>query len=59
MNAYWERNIIITVLEIAHLVLNGKMGEDVCERVLDELDICDDDADILAENIDKILNEER
>lgn len=59
MTEYWERNLMITALEIAHLVLSGKVGGDACECVLSELDISDEDADILSQNIDKILNEER
>lgn len=59
MTEYWERNLMITALEIAHLVLSGKVGGDACECVLNELDISDEDADILSQNIDKILNEER
>jgi len=46
-----EFNITVTAMEIASLILSGKMGEDVCERVLEELDINNDEAGCLEQNI--------
>jgi hypothetical protein len=46
-----EFNITVAAMEIASLILSGKMGEDVCERVLEELDINDDEAGCLEQNI--------
>jgi hypothetical protein len=33
------------------MVLTGKCGDDACERVLEELDISDDEAGCLEQNI--------
>ena len=46
-----EFNITVAAMEIASLILSGKMGEDVCERVLEELDINNDEAGCLEQNI--------
>ena len=46
-----EFNITMAAMEIASLVLSGKLGGDVCERVLGELDINDDEAGCLEQNI--------
>jgi hypothetical protein len=46
-----EFNITVAAMEIASLILSGKMGEGVCERVLEELDINNDEAGCLEQNI--------
>ena len=53
----WEENIRITAMEIAYMVLTGKLGEDVCEHALEELDISDDEAGVLEQNLETILDE--
>lgn len=54
----WEKNVILTSMEIAWMVLNGQMGEDVCEGVLEALDINNDEAGVLEQNLESILEEE-
>ncbi|MBW1854964.1 MAG: hypothetical protein JRJ00_09850 [Deltaproteobacteria bacterium] len=41
----------VTAMEIAHMVLTGKCGDEVCERVLEALDINNDEAGCLEQNI--------
>ena len=53
-----EFNITVAAMEIASLILSGKMGEDVCERVLEELDINNDEAGCLEQNISAWLESE-
>jgi hypothetical protein len=53
----WEENIRLTAMEIAYMVLTGRLGEDVCERVLEELDINDDEAGVLEANLEAFLEE--
>jgi len=53
----WEHNMMMAATEIAHMVLSGKLGEDVCERVLEELDISDDEAGCLEQNLENWLEE--
>lgn len=53
----WEENIRLTAMEIAYMVLTGKLGEDVCERALEELDINDDEAGVLEANLEAFLDE--
>ena len=47
----FEFNMIVFAMEIAYMVLTGKCGDDACERVLEELDISDDEAGCLEQNI--------
>lgn len=54
----WEFNITMTAYEIAHMVVSGKLGEDVCERVLAELDINNDEAGCLEQNLEDFLKGE-
>lgn len=54
----WEQNIHLTAMEIASMVLRGQLGDDVCERALEELDISDDEADILRQNLEIYLEAE-
>lgn len=54
----WERNMHLTAMEIAWMVLSGQLGEDVCERVLEELDINNDEASVLEQNLESALEEE-
>ena len=54
----WEKNIHLTSMEIAWLVLSGRMGESVCEKILEALDINDDEAGVLEQNLESILEEE-
>jgi len=49
--------MMMAATEIAHMVLSGKLGEDVCERVLEELDISDDEAGCLEQNLENWLEE--
>lgn len=53
----WEHNMMMAAAEIAHMVLIGRLGEDVCERVLEELDINDDEASCLEQNLENWLEE--
>ena len=53
----WEENIRITAMEIAYMVLTGKLGESACEHVLEALDISDDEAGVLEANLEEFLNE--
>ena len=53
----WEENIRVTAMEIAWMVLTGKLGEDVCEHALEELDISDDEAGVLEANLEALLDE--
>ena len=53
-----EFNITVAAMEIASLILSGKMGESVCERVLEELDINNDEAGCLEQNISAWLESE-
>tara|TARA_B100001029_G_C15027067_1_gene434337 strand:- start:819 stop:1010 length:192 start_codon:yes stop_codon:yes gene_type:complete len=53
----WEENIRITAMEIAYMVLSGRLGEDVCEHALEELDINNDEAGVLEQNLESFLNE--
>ena len=52
-----EKNILITSMEIALMVLSGSLGNDVRERVLDVLDISDVEADVLEDNLDVVMEE--
>ena len=54
----WERNMHLTAMEIAWMVLSGQLGEDVCERALEELDINNDEASVLEQNLESALEEE-
>lgn len=54
----WERNIYLTSMEIAWMVLSGQVGESVCESVLESLDINNDEAGVLEQNLETILEEE-
>lgn len=54
----WEKNIQLTSMEIAWMVLSGRLGDDACEHVLEVLDINDDEAGILQQNLEEILGEE-
>ena len=54
----WERNMHLTAMEIAWMVLSGQLGEDVCERALEELDINNDEASVLEQNLESTLEEE-
>jgi len=47
----FEFNMTVSAMEIAHMVLTGQCGEDVCEQVLEALDINDDEAGCLEQNI--------
>lgn len=53
----WERNIRITAAEMTLMVLSGTLGEDVCERALDILDISDDEAGVLEANLEAFMQE--
>ena len=53
-----EFNITVAAMEIASLILSGKMGEDVCERVFEELDINNDEAGCLEQNLEAFLKGE-
>ena len=52
-----EKNILITSMEIALMVLSGSLGNNVRERVLDVLDISDVEADVLEDSLDVVMNE--
>ena len=54
----WERNVILSSLEIAWMVLGGHAGESAREHVLNSIDVNDNEADVLEANIEAILNEE-
>lgn len=54
----WENNIILTSLEIAFVVLGGKLGEDAFESTLELLDISDVEADVLWDNLKRMLEDE-
>ncbi len=56
--AEWERNVILSSLEIALMVLSGDIGEDAREHALNALDVSDNEADILEANLQVLLNEE-
>jgi hypothetical protein len=47
----FEFNMTVSAMEIAYMVLTGKCGDDVCERVLEHLDISNDEAGCLEQNI--------
>jgi hypothetical protein len=54
----FEFNMTVSAMEIAHMVLTGKLGGTVCERVLDSLDISNDEAGCLEQNIGDWLDVE-
>ena len=55
----WEKNISLSSMEIAFMALTGQIGDEACyEHILNALDICDDEAAILEQNIEGILQEE-
>ena len=54
----WEKNVHLAAMEVAWMVLKGQLGEDVCERALEMLDINNDDADILKQNLGNYLESE-
>ena len=49
------KNIIITSMEIALMVLSGSLGDDVRERALDDLDVSDVEADVLEGSLETIM----
>tara|TARA_B100001142_G_C14045834_1_gene543870 strand:+ start:182 stop:382 length:201 start_codon:yes stop_codon:yes gene_type:complete len=59
----YEKNCILSALEIARLILADRSGEDVMLRAwtredcLDHLDISDEEAEILEEKINILLGE--
>jgi hypothetical protein len=54
----WEFNTTMSAYQIANLVLSGKLGDEVCERVLAELNINDDEAGCLEQNIEAFIEGE-
>jgi len=54
----FEFNMTVTAMEIAHGILTDQYGEGVRESVLENLDISDDEACCLEQNIASWLEEE-
>ena len=54
----WEKNIQLTSMEITWMVLSGRLVDDACEHALEALDISDEEAGILQQNLEEILGEE-
>ena len=52
------KNIILTSMEIAWVILRDDSPGSVREGVLEMLDISDEEADILEQNLESILEEE-
>ena len=53
----WERQVHVSAFEIARLLLEGELGNRARGRVLDLLDISDEEADILQERVNDELGE--
>lgn len=54
----WEQEVHLAALEIAYMVVSGRLGDHACEHALELLDINGDEAGVLEQNLQAILEEE-
>ena len=61
----WEDNVIISVMEIARVVLEPKPKDEpfhtwplLTEYILKELDISDEEAEVLFQRIEEYMNDD-